>query len=474
MTEYQHSILWRGEDPTKAKFKPAYDGSKRVARYRPGQIPSWAKEDEKKGDAGKKEEPDLRQAKRRRQAAAAVVVEAKPDSANSRLARLQRASSEGETSTERLLRHRRHAEAAIIEEAGKEDEFDEDGIEKKEQKDFKEEEEEKPGVGVAELRYDEVSGSDEEDNELRALRRERARERALEKRKIEEDVLKEELGDEEEEEPVEEEESEYETESEDAPGRGPMMKPVFVSKAARDTVREKELLEKEEEEALKKKQVKALEKKAESKSLVIDKITEEVEAEKLAEQADDRSDVELLDDDDEKNEAEEYELWKIRELKRVKRDKEERLKRQEEIEFILKRRQMTDEERAKDDARLDKEAPKRAESKNFGFMQKYYHRGGFFQDKAVSGEESLYLRDYHEPLEEEKYDKQLLPKAMQLRRGEFGKKGQVKHSHLTEVDTTDMSAAWAQSSKVVQRYQEKMAAAKGAQKFDRPSLKTST
>lgn len=28
---------------------------------------------------------------------------------------------------------------------------------------------------------------------------------------------------------------------------------------------------------------------------------------------------------------------------------------------------------------------------------------------------------------------------------------EVKHSHLTDVDTTDMSAAWAQSSKVVQR-----------------------
>ena len=74
-----------------------------------------------------------------------------------------------------------------------------------------------------------------------------------------------------------------------------------------------------------------------------------------------------------------------------------------------------------------------------------------------------------------RYDKQLLPKAMQLRRGEFGKKGQVaglmlaimgwslcsrsgfcaqvKHSHLTDVDTTDMSAAWAQSSKIVQRRQ---------------------
>ena len=68
---------------------------------------------------------------------------------------------------------------------------------------------------------------------------------------------------------------------------------------------------------------------------------------------------------------------------------------------------------------------------------------------------------------------------------------QVKHSHLTDVDTTDMSAAWAQSSKIVQRhqsecekpetmayacilpgrYQEKMAAAKGVANFERPSLK---
>eukprot|EP00438_Fugacium_kawagutii_P013274 Skav218305 [mRNA] locus=scaffold2388:175533:184350:+ [translate_table: standard] len=102
--------------------------------------------------------------------------------------------------------------------------------------------------------------------------------------------------------------------------------------------------------------------RAESKVLVIDKIQEEAEAgprgphqvmrqknpaetvgkltvdfrryikdsasvngaERLAAEEDDRSDIELEDDDDEKNEAEEYELWKIRELKRIKRDKEDR------------------------------------------------------------------------------------------------------------------------------------------------------
>merc|ERR1719401_1275430 len=130
---------------------------------------------------------------------------------------------------------------------------------------------------------------------------------------------------------------------------------------------------------------------------------------------------------------------------------------------------MTDAEREEDDRRMDAKAAKREEAKNFNFLQKYYHRGGFFQDKASTGEEPLYNRDYHEPLEEEKFDKNLLPKAMQLRRVQFGKKGQVKHTHLTEVDTTDMSAAWSQHSKSVQKYQERMAGASGVNNFSRPA-----
>ncbi|CAK9056064.1 unnamed protein product [Durusdinium trenchii] len=462
--EYKHSILWRGEDPTKTRFKPAYDGSKKVTRYRRGQAPEWAEEGKKVQKRQEKPEEDLRKAKRRRQAAA-VVLEA--DSASSRLARLQRSETgeerKGETGTERLLRHRQIEEAVILEAEPK----DEADVTEEKKEVLKEELDLDLKPGVAELSFE--INEEDEDLEIRQLRREKMREKALSKRKIEEDVLKVEL--EEEQEEVAEE-SEYESESEeDDPRRGPLMKPVFVSKANRETVREKEMIEKEEEDARRKKEVRALERKAESKVLLIDKIQEEAEAERLAAEEDDRSDIELLDDDDEKNEAEEYELWKIRELKRIKRDKEERLQRQKEIEFVLKRRQMTDEERAKDDARLDAANPKRADVKQFNFLQKYYHRGGFFQDKAASGEEALYLRDYHEPLEEEKYDKNLLPKAMQLRRGEFGKKGQVKHSHLTDVDTTDMSAAWSQSSKVVQRYQEKMAAAKGVTNFERPSMK---
>jgi len=298
------------------------------------------------------------------------------------------------------------------------------------------------------------------------------------------------------------------------------MKPVFVLKAQRDTIKEKEAEELEKEKAEERKLEQVKERKAESKNMLIDQIKVDDELEKAGgdmldasdiellddddearkleqvkerkvesknmlidqikmddevEKADtsllDASDIELMDDDDEKNEAEEYELWKIRELRRIKRDKQERSEREKEIEWIMKRRNMTEEERLEDDKRLDEQSAKREESKSFGFLQKYYHRGGFFQDKAVSGEEPLYLRDYHEPLEEEKFDKKMLPGAMQLRRGQFGKKGQVKHTHLTEVDTTDMSAAWSQSTKQIQRYQEKMAGASGVNDFSRPALR---
>jgi len=327
---------------------------------------------------------------------------------------------------------------------------------------------------VAELQiptYDDISGDDAEDNELRTLRRERARETALFKRKQEEDLLKEEQNDDIEEESSEE--SEEDSEDED-PRRSALLKPVFVSKQQRETVKEKEALQKEEDAAKERDLARHEERKAESKSLLVDTIRYEAEVEAAGQNENDGSDIELIDDDDETNEAEEYELWKIRELKRIKRDKQERLTRQQELEFIEKRRRMTDAEREEDDKRMDGKSTKRDEVKQFSFLQKYYHRGTFFQDKATTGEEPLYNRDYHEPTAEETFDKQLLPKAMQLRRGQFGKKGQVKHTHLTDVDTTDQTAAWSQQTKVMQKYQEKMAAAKSINVFDRESMSASS
>uniref|UniRef100_A0A6U6R515 Micro-fibrillar-associated protein 1 C-terminal domain-containing protein n=1 Tax=Zooxanthella nutricula TaxID=1333877 RepID=A0A6U6R515_9DINO len=485
--EYQNSILWRGEDPTKRKPQPKVDASKKTVRYFPGKAPRWAEEEKKAAAKEKDEEEALhgfdrprersrdRRRRRRLEPAAAIIEERKEDPAAARLKRLQASSTAAEPdASERLRRHRQVHEARVLEAA---EELKDEEVKKEEQEElqrFKKEESKRDDNRgpVAELQipmYDDISGDEAEDVELRTLRRERAREAALQKMKEDEEGL----GLKEEAEDDDDDDDEDSDESDSDPRHRSMLKPVFVSKSQRETVKEREAQQKEEEKAKEREKQRADEKKAETKGLLVDTIR----ADDLAEQAadeNDRSDAELPDDNDETNEAEEYELWKIRELKRIKRDKEERLERQKELELIEKRRMMTDAEREEDDRRMDAESTQRDEVKGFNFLQKYYHRGGFFQDKATTGEEPLYTRDYHEPLEEEKFDKNMLPKAMQLRRGQFGKKGQVKHTHLTEVDTTDKSAAWAQQSRPMQKYQEKMAAAKGVNAFDRPSGSSSS
>jgi len=495
--DYQNSILWRGDDPTKRKFKPQYDGSKKIARYWAGKAPSWSQQDE---EADKTEAPPKGSTRSRSkwEKDDAVVLE---DASSSRLKRLS-ANKSTETTSERLLRRRAIHEAHVIEPSVEErEDVVEASVEEKEiivEGSVKEKEavleasvEEREDLKVAVEEQEDLKAAVEEREDLKAAVEEQevildgpalealedeqvgcplAAARAAARARF----LQEEQDDDED--PiVDEEESEEESDSDgDEPGRGAMLKPVFVGRGQRETVREKEALKHEELEAEKKQQDKVKERKVESKSLLIDEVRREEEAEREGQNENNNSDIELIDDNDEINEAEEYELWKIRELKRIKRDKEERLERQKEVEFVLKRRAMTEEERLADDKRLDASSNKREETKQFNFLQKYYHRGAHFQDKAVTGEEPIYLRDVHEPLESEKFDKQLLPSAMQLRRGQFGKMGQTKHTHLTDVDTTDFQAAWSQSNRQVQRYQERMATAKGVNNFDRPSLGSSS
>lgn len=46
------------------------------------------------------------------------------------------------------------------------------------------------------------------------------------------------------------------------------------------------------------------------------------------------------------------ELWKIRELKRIKREREERSKREKELAEIVRRRNLTDEQRLAENLKL--------------------------------------------------------------------------------------------------------------------------
>jgi len=124
-----------------------------------------------------------------------------------------------------------------------------------------------------------------------------------------------------------------------------------------------------------------------------------------------------VDADDEVNEAEESEAWKAREIARIKRDREDRevmLKEKEEIEKV---RNMTEEERREWEKKNPKPAP--LLKQKWRFMQKYFHKGAFFQSDAddyaaTAGTDGIFTQDFSAPTGEHKIDKTILPKVMQV------------------------------------------------------------
>jgi len=202
-------------------------------------------------------------------------------------------------------------------------------------------------------------------------------------------------------------------------------------------------------------------------------VEEQQEAIQNIEKTELKLEKDLPDDTDNVNPEEEYEAWRLREMKRIKRDLEGREMRTLLNSEIERRRQMTEEERREDDARIDELHPKESKKQKMLFMQKYYHKGAFFQDKAQNGED-IYNRDFNEPVPEDAIDKKILPKVMRVRRGQFGRQGQVKHTHLVDVDTTDFTAAWALNEKIQRKYQKRLAGPKGENIFERPTSKKET
>ena len=55
--------------------------------------------------------------------------------------------------------------------------------------------------------------------------------------------------------------------------------------------------------------------------------------------------------------------------------------------------------------------------------------------------------------------------------GQWGHTGRTKHTHLTDVDTTDWTAAWAQKDKQSAKDMHRMAGMKGAGSLDRPAAR---
>ena len=87
-----------------------------------------------------------------------------------------------------------------------------------------------------------------------------------------------------------------------------------------------------------------------------------------------------VDDTDGLDPTAEFDAWRLRELLRIKRTEEEREQADAERAELERRRNMTEEEKAKEDEALLKAQQEEKEGKHgkMAFMQKYYHKGAFF------------------------------------------------------------------------------------------------
>lgn len=143
------------------------------------------------------------------------------------------------------------------------------------------------------------------------------------------------------------------------------------------------------------------------------------------------NEYEMPNDDDKINKEQEFELWKLREMKRLKRiqnliDEEEK----EKLELSV-RREMTDEEIKYENLQI----PKLKERSKMKFLQKYFHKGSFFEDDSKS--EKLLKRNFNVAVGSDKwinYDDPNLPEPMKVKH--FGHSSQTKYTHLMDQDTT--------------------------------------
>jgi len=127
--------------------------------------------------------------------------------------------------------------------------------------------------------------------------------------------------------------------------------------------------------------------------------------------------------------------WKLREMKRIKRDRELLIAKEKELEEIERRRNLTEEERAKEDQEFfNQQKLDKGEKGDAKFLQKYFHKGAFFTDDLKSA--GLAGRDTMGGKFEDEVDKSILPKYMQVRdMNKLGKKGRTRYVDMRAEDT---------------------------------------
>lgn len=210
---------------------------------------------------------------------------------------------------------------------------------------------------------------------------------------------------------------------EEAPPRRVLPRPVFVGKQERQSAALEDTPEAE------------LERRKSNSRLLIQ---ERIKREQAGQPSDDGVD-DTIDDTDDLDPSVERAAWKLRELLRVRRERQSLEEREAERVELERRRNLGEEEKAAEDAEyLDKQKEeKEATRGEMRFLQKYYHKGAFYQ------EDDILRRNFNLAKEDDIISKELLPKVMQVRGDDFGKRGRTKWTHLSAEDTSrDAQSAW--------------------------------
>jgi len=153
-------------------------------------------------------------------------------------------------------------------------------------------------------------------------------------------------------------------------------------------------------------------------------------------------DIQMPDDNDDINPEKAREDWEKREIQRIIGDILERESRMKDIEELERRRTLTDEQRIAEDQSFARTLPQAEKGTHkYQYMQKWFHKGAFFQDESQTEKDSIYLRDFQQPTAADMTNRESLPAPMKLRRGQFGMKGATKYTHLRDQDTTDKTSA---------------------------------
>lgn len=238
------------------------------------------------------------------------------------------------------------------------------------------------------------------------------------------------------------EESSEEASSSEEDTKPRLIAPTFISKAKRDRLQSVQAAKSEDEIAAEEEQ----KRQEKSNELLQAQIERDRAARAAGKKEWDDEDInhDDVDDRDDLDPEAEHAAWKLRELKRVRRDREALVAREKELEEIERRRNLTAEERdAEDREHFEQQKADQEGRGKMAFMQKYYHKGAFFQGDEEQDDEvkAALTRDLAGARFVDETNKEILPEYMRIRdMTKLGRKGRSKYKDLRTEDTGQWGA----------------------------------